>query len=44
MLSQLSNLAFFYLLYASHSTFYKDVGNYHKLGDLIDQVDYAAFI
>ncbi len=44
MSSQLSDLAFFHLLCASHSTPNEWVGNRHKPGDVIDQVDRTTCI
>ncbi len=44
MSSQLSDLAFFHLLFASHSTLDKRVGNHHEPGDLINQVDFSACV
>ncbi len=39
MLSQLSDLQFFHLLYTSHETSNERVGNRDELGDLVDQVN-----
>ncbi len=44
MLSQLSDLAFFHLLYASHSTLDERVGNCHEPGDLVNLVDHTAYV
>ncbi len=44
MSSQLLDLAFFYLLCASHSTPDERVGNCHEPGDLVDQVDCTAYV
>ncbi len=44
MSSQLSDLAFFYLLCTSPSTPDEWVGNRHKPGDLVDQVDCTAYV
>ncbi len=44
MSSQPSDLAFFHLLCASHSTPDERVGNCHEPGDLVDQVDCTACI
>ncbi len=41
---QLSDLAFFYLLCASHSTSDERVENCHEVRDLVDQVDYTACV
>ena len=44
MSSQLLDLIFFHLLCTFYSTLDKQVGNSHKPGDLVDQVDYTACV
>ncbi len=44
MSSQLSDLAFFHLLCASHSTPDERLGNRHEPGNLVDQVDRTACV
>ena len=44
MSSQLSDLAFFYFLYAFYDTLDKQVGNPHKPRDLVDQVNHTACV